>query len=241
MMAAANENLLPRMAQGSPFKVGPGSLIFLNLVCVGFLVHYNGANYYSGLKCRSVKTMRTVVASAMGTAFLIFLAMMGFGFKTFGLNAQPLLLNNYHKTADFGASWARAAVGLAIVCGYPLMFMACKTAFFALLSHVSDGKKVTPKGQAVISTGVLAVITAIACKCSEKDVGFVIGIVGALLGAFACYIMPALINLGLASKQALDLSKGEIIFNKLLLALGVVFAILGTAVTCLEQFTDMLE
>ncbi|CAM9791373.1 unnamed protein product, partial [Heterosigma akashiwo] len=42
--------------------------------------------------------------------------------------------------------------------------------------------------------------------------------------------MPALINLGLASKQALDLSKGEIIFNKLLLALGVVFAILGTAV-----------
>lgn len=48
--------------------------------------------------------------------------MMVFGFRTFGLHAQPLLLNNYHKTEDIMASLARLATGFSIVCGFPLMF-----------------------------------------------------------------------------------------------------------------------
>mmetsp|Transcript_12519 Transcript_12519/g.16435 ORF Transcript_12519/g.16435 Transcript_12519/m.16435 type:complete len:517 (+) Transcript_12519:20-1570(+) len=232
--------LQPIESTGSLFKVGPGSLIFLNIVCVGFLVHYNSLNYYTGLQKRSVATMKKVVSLGMGTAFLVFLVMMTFGFRTFGLSAQPLLLNNYHKTADVPASWARLAVGVSILCGYPLMFMACKTSLHSSIETCASNLQLKPHVKDTLSISVLLIITAIACNCGQDDVGFVIGIVGSLLGAFACYIMPSLLNIKLFNADKLDLSGKELLFNKVLLALGVMFAIFGTAVTCLERFTDIL-
>ena len=67
------------------------------------------------------------ISTGVAICYSVFVAMMLFGFKTFGPAAQTLLLNNYHRTADPLATAARFATGCAILCGYPLMFGALKT------------------------------------------------------------------------------------------------------------------
>lgn len=176
------------------------------------------------------------------TSGTVFMLMMLFGFRTFGLAAQPLLLNNYHKTADTMATLARLATGFSIVCGFPLMFAGLKTGLFSLFEakvndsvSLSKGSKdalLSTTTNRLISTVVLAAICGVACKCTEHDVGFVIGIIGAILGTGVVYMIPAMLNNRLLA--GLKGAEGEKLVNRLLVAVGAVFAVIGT-ITALEE------
>ena len=77
--------------------------------------HYNAVKYFMELKDRRVRPFGyTMATGIIGTA-LVFIAMMIFGFGTFGANTQALLLNNYHNAEDHMANIARFFTGLAII------------------------------------------------------------------------------------------------------------------------------
>jgi len=241
---AMKESLRPNLPQGlSMFHYGPGTLIMVNVVCVAFICHYNGAGYYSELKKRTVRNFTKVTCLGMGISMLVFILMMKFGSATFGTAAQALLLNNYHKSADPLATIARAATGFSILCGYPLMFAGFKNAFFPLVSSLLSkdlGKKLAGSYnvQNAISIAVLTTVTTIACFCTEEDVGTVIGLIGSLLGSFCCYIMPAVLNIRVGqmtvdTKPALPV--GELLFNRLMILFGLFVAVFGTYITLAES------
>jgi amino acid permease len=123
------------------FKVGPGAVSLMNMACVAFTTHYNGINYYTELKDRSLPRFVTAVGLGFVWSFSIFALMMAFGFKTFGAAAQPLLLNNYHRTDDPLATLSRFATGFSILCGFPLMFAGLKTGFFSAYRSSVDSSK----------------------------------------------------------------------------------------------------
>jgi amino acid permease len=97
------------------------------------------------------------------------------------------------------------------------------------------GTKNALKSDAVtntISTALLSAICFVACLCTEKDVGLVIGIIGAVLGTGVVYIIPAMLNTRLLPKAAV----GERSLNRLLVLVGAVFTVVGTLAALQEHF-----
>ncbi len=178
--------------------------------------------------------------------------MMAFGYGTFGYAAQPLLLNNYHKTADALATGSRLATVFSIVCGFPLMFAGLKTGFFSLWrSNVEESARLGPKAKkalvsepatTALSTLLLAGICAIACQCTEEEVGFVIGVIGAILGTGVVYIIPALLNSKLLDRvKDVKAALPEKRFNLAIIAMGTVFGVLGTYAALEEHFPGLIS
>jgi hypothetical protein len=93
---------------------------------------------------------------------------------------------------------------------------------------------------------ILALVTALAVAVT--DVGFVVSVSGASFGALLIFCVPALCFL--AAKRAdsgggypgaLNSSKAEVAGVHALVAFGVLAAVFGTTVTCLETFTNLLK
>jgi len=134
MLELGKPHLIAQALPPTPmFKVSKGTLNLMNMACVAFACHYNGVKYFVELKSRSVAKFSHIMMASFSSVFVIFVSMMFGGACTFGGASQPLILNNYHPTADVGASVARALTGCAIISGYPLMFAGLKSAMFELL------------------------------------------------------------------------------------------------------------
>eukprot|EP00611_Tribonema_gayanum_P022046 TRINITY_DN4360_c0_g1_i1.p2 TRINITY_DN4360_c0_g1~~TRINITY_DN4360_c0_g1_i1.p2 ORF type:complete len:347 (-),score=146.33 TRINITY_DN4360_c0_g1_i1:495-1535(-) len=221
------------------WHVGPGTVTLMNMACVAFMAHYNGVKYYEELEHRTVRRYTKAIGGGVAASMCVFVAMMLFGFRTFGTAAQPLLLNNYHRSADPLVGVARFATGCAIVCGYPIMFSALKTSSTNAVHEILNkfgatralGKRFLTDAnlRTAWAVGLLAVIIAIACDKSEEDVADVVGLIGALLGSGANFIIPAVLNLQLFRRLG---RKGgafsETGLNRLLVVAGFVFMYIGT-------------
>ena len=217
---------------------GTGALVLINLLCVSFLAHYNAISYYKEIKNGTPKKFSTAVNAGFGVSSLIFITMMFSGYKLFGEQAQPLILNNFHPSEDRLATGARIAIGMAITFAYPLMFNALKTALFNLfpkaLKESEDGGKTITKrskrNRQVALLSILACITAIGVECGEEDVSFVLGVVGSVLGTGFAYVLPGYLNMrNMRLRKAKGLSnKGsEVLASHLSVLLGVVFGTVG--------------
>ena len=218
------------------WRVNSGSLVLVNMLCVAFLAHYNAINYYKELDGVTHKRYTKAISAGFGIAAAVFGTMMIVGYMIFGDTAQPLILNNFHRTSDLLATCARCATGLAIVFAYPLMFAGLKSSMYNLIDTAvkpkskSDTK--TLKTSGIITA--LAIISSIAFKCGEEDVSVVLGIVGSVLGCSVAYVLPSLLKLKymrLRKAQGLVNKRSDVIINHALVALGVIFGALGVWVT----------
>ena len=197
--------------------------------------HYNAVKYYMELKERTVPAFQRVIGIGIAGTALVFWCMMILGYGTFGRHAQTLLLNNYHPSLDTMATIARTFTGIAIISGYALMFAGYKAALFSLLRL--DQPNVTNRStkQNALSFLSLALIAIAACFVTEHELGTVIGIVGSVFGSIVIYMFPAIINNNLLKKKdrrgnyiAQPFFTGEVLFNKIMILFGIIFAVLGT-------------
>lgn len=210
-----------------------GTLVLMNMLCVAFLAHYNSIAYYQELDHPTPAKYTRAISAGFGIAFSVFVAMMLVGYTIFGSAAQPLILNNFHRSADSLATAARVATGLAITFAYPLMFAGVKTSMFNLMPASGDAKK-RKMTRDLMSVAVLAAITAVAFKCGEEDVSYVLGIVGSVLGCGVAYVIPGI--LGMHSKRLLKregraVSRVGAAYDHLLVVLGSVFGAMGVWIT----------
>jgi hypothetical protein len=178
--------------------------------------------------------------------------MMFLGYTIFGSTAQPLILNNFHRTEDLLATAARFATGLAITFAYPLMFAGLKSSMYSLIDSASTPKPPAVvervKGKAVVKlvppankllkssciVAVLSVITSIAIQCGEEDVSLVLGIVGSVLGCGVAYVLPGILSLKhMRVRKAFGLKNAtsDVILAHVLVAMGSFFGALGVWVT----------
>lgn len=221
---------------------GPGALVLINLLCVSFLAHYNAISYYGEIKDATPKKFSTAVNAGFSVAAVIFGVMMFAGYKLFGEQAQPLILNNFHPSEDLLATGARIAIGMAITFAYPLMFNALKTALFnlfpkALKDSEDGGKTITIKSKRnrqIALVTILASITAIGVECGEEDVSFVLGVVGSVLGTGFAYVLPGYLNMAnmrLRKAKGLANKGSDVLISHLSVVLGVVFGTVGFGLT----------
>jgi amino acid permease len=224
------------LADIPPFHAGKGLLVLMNMSCVAYACHYNAVKYYMELKNRTVPELMKVMTAGIGGTAFVFISMMLIGFATFGSQAQALVLNNYHGSADTMATFARLFTGIAIMSGYALMFAGLKAALFSVLKLDKPDVKNAEQKQNSITTLLLGALAVSACFVTEHELGTVIGIVGSVFGSVVIYMFPAFVNNSLLSMRSKKTGKalaqpffaGEVLFNKALAVFGVVFAVLGT-------------
>ena len=213
------------------FYAGNGILTLMNMCCVAFACHYNAVKYFMELKDRRVSHYGKVMAAGLGGTAAVFLSMMVLGYGTFGAHSQALLLNNYHESKDVMATFARGFTGLAIISGYPLMFAGLKSSMFSLTKLDKSNDVETENKRTTLAVAMISVIAVGACFVTEHELATVIGVVGSVFGSAVIYMLPAILNGNFLKTYGGEFFKGELGFNKLLMAFGWIFAILGTWIT----------
>ena len=258
MLPFVEEKMLPHWPEQkfSLWHVNTGTLVLANMLCLAFLSHYNAISYFRELEGSSIERYRVAIRLGFGISMLIFGAMMFVGYNLFGAAAQPLLLNNFPKSRDVMASAARVATGLAITFAYPLMFAGLKSSLFSLINAATAprgssspeqegeappaaAKRKRPmdldkRTQQVAVLASIVLITAIAIQCGEEDVGFILGIVGSVLGCLTAYILPATLRLSQKRRRdelGLSISLTETVASYTLIAVGLVFGACGVWIT----------
>lgn len=167
----------------------------LSMLGTSYIAHFNAPKFYSELENPTISRFNTVVGSAFMIAMFFFSLIMSVGFLTFGGNSMGLILNNY-ASSDVGASFARLAIGGAILTSYPF-------AFSALVDGILDLQQVYGKNRSKLvkpyTIGLLTLVTVMALIF--KDVGFVNGLSGALFGCLLLMVLPALMNINNIQKK----------------------------------------
>ena len=199
------------------------------MLATAFIAHYNAAKFYVELERPTMERYGRVVAGGFGAAVLFFCAVATAGFRTFGSGCTGFILNSYAKT-DQLATAARAAVGLAIVCTYPLLFSGVRDGVFELLGSSPERAEElrSPLTVGLVALTVLAGIFV-------TDLGFVCAFGGAIFGSTVIYIIPASIALGAAKSGSLKLGRVEKALCKVIRATGVALGAIGGTIVVLKN------
>lgn len=231
-LAAAGQ---PSFNTRGPFTINHTIFILVSMLSTSFIAHYNAPQFYAELKDTSMPRFNKVVGSAYTTSILMFVFMMSLGFLTFGGATSGFVLNNYAKT-DVLASFARLAIGLALLTGYPFTFSALREGILDLAKVKGEGRS---KAATPLTWGLLSLVTALALVL--KDVGFVVSLSGAMFGVALMFMVPAIMNI-CNTKNALPIGsalsgkgKLELALNYGMIGMGVVMSGVGVTISTLRQ------
>lgn len=163
--------------------------MLVSLLSTAYVAHYNAPKFWVELKEPTLPKYNKVVIAAFSFAVAVYIFVSWVGFLTFGGNASGLILNNY-SNRDFLATLARVAIGLGIVCTYPLTFTALRDSIFDLVGTSEDTRN---RLFVPATLGILSAITFAALQVS--NVGKVASFSGALIGSLMNFICPAMMNI----------------------------------------------
>lgn len=220
-------NLRPSFNVRNSPMLNPMIFMLTSMLSTAYVAHYNAPKFWTELKEPTLPKYKFVVSAAFGLAIAVYTLMTWVGFLTFGGNASGLILNNY-SSKDQLATIARIAIGLGIICTYPLTFTALRDSLFDL---AGSNDSIRDKLFVPLTVVVLAGITFVALNVN--NVGKVVSFSGALIGSLMIYIFPALLNIGnyhydrKSRPVATSGEKIELVGNYLMAALGVVLAVIG--------------
>ena len=214
--------------------------VLVSMLSTSFIAHYNAPAFYNELKDTSMPRFNKVVTYAFIASIVTFIFMMSLGFLTFGGATAGFVLNNY-SGSDNLITFARLAIGLALLTGYPFTFSALRDGILDLQKSSGEERN---KSFQPLTIGLLTVITAIALVL--KDVGFVVSVSGALFGSALMFVVPAVMNINnlktIATKAKTQLTgsnKLEIAFNWGMVVMGIIMGALGVIISTLKQLGKM--
>lgn len=87
-------------------------LPYVCMIYEAFVMHYNSARFYTSLRKRSLSKFAVATGCSFGLATLVYMALAGYGFLTFGAASKDFILNNYSPN-DKLIMISRLAVGIS--------------------------------------------------------------------------------------------------------------------------------
>lgn len=163
----------------------------------GFTCHQNIFALKNELVDPTINRINTVIVSAIGVAFVLYLMVGCFGYDTYGDNVESNILVNYPENGL--VSTARLFVSLLVAFSYPLQIHPARKCILTLLSTFLDQGKTADDVPyhvlyirfVAITICFLAMSFLIAMVTS--DLGVVLSIVGATGSTIVSYILPGFI------------------------------------------------
>ena len=216
-----------------PWRFSNEMWVLVSMLSTSYIAHYNAPKFYSELKDPSMSNFNKVVVQSFAISILAFVVMMSLGFLTFGGVTSGFVLNNYAGN-DVLATFARLAIGLALLTGYPFTFTAMRDGIFDLAKVGTAQRHVLAKP---VSLALISLVTGLAVAL--KDVGFVVSLSGALFGSTLMFMVPSWMSIkNIRRKGAALLSRSnklELVLNYLMILLGGGMGALGVAISVLAQ------
>jgi len=205
MVASLPAHLVPSFKRASWFRLDARALILVSNLGLAYIAHYNAPTFYRSLERPSTRRFGKVCAFSFGILSCLYLGIMLAGHRTFGdITAANILLN--YAERDPLAVVGRAATFVSILFGFPLAMLGLKDALFSLtrMANTPLALELGPLPAMHVSTHQLCTLALLAAVATVAilvvDIGLVVGVSGALLGAAIVYIFPALIY-GAALRQ----------------------------------------
>jgi amino acid permease len=227
----------------------PSALILVAMACCAFQTHYAAPDFYKALRKNDkvLTNFRNLTILGFAGVSLINIAILAFGFLTFGANSQGIILNNY-STKDLGASVCRLLMATSVIGGFPFLISAAKSAFFklnydirCLTNESCERIEPTKATNRLVTQGFVAIVTGLALML--EDAGFVVSFNGALVGSAIVYIFPSVLFLQATKRRlkegSIQLTRKlrlERYLSRFLVGFGVATGVLGAAVTVLNYF-----
>jgi len=237
LLGTLDKSLQPLFGQQSLRIWAPTSLILVSMAATAYQIHFVAPDFYRDLKNNTKERFKFLSFAGFGVTVLLSTLMMALGFLTFGGNCSGMILNNY-SNLDFGAAICRLLMAISLVGSYPFCFASMKNSF---LQMTAKGKEITVDANKKVTRLLLGGITAVALVL--ENVGFVVGLNGAVMGSAIIYIFPSLLYLRSAKKQLADgvlidsaRHKVERAFNRFLIVFGVLCGLIGGGVTIADAF-----
>ena len=241
------------------FNTRPGSFfskkafMLLSMLSTAYIAHFNAPKFYAELDNPTINRYNKMVWGAFSLSMVFFTVIMALGYFTFGGNCLGLILNNY-AASDIGATIARFMVGGAILTSYPFAFSALRDGLLDLQNVEGPRREKLVKPYTI---GLLSMVTMLALVL--KDVGFVVGLSGALFGPILLMAIPALMNIqnikkkfgtdlfgkptqgmGLTNRRALNFgSKLELVANYSMIPAGIILTCICVAISVLSEMGKM--
>lgn len=182
-LSALEPQLRPAFSRASRWGLDVRSLVLTSNLGLAYIAHYNAPAFYKSLGARSTERFGKVVVMAFGVLSILYLGIMLAGHATFGDVTAANILRNYAER-DTLAVLGRIATFLSILFGFPLAMLGLRDSVASLFVLPAQGGKL----RTILMLSVIATVAILV-----PDIGLIVGISGALLGAAIVYIFPALI------------------------------------------------
>ena len=219
---------------GAPemWTVSPATLTLIASMSTAFLAHYNAPKFYHQLRHRSPRQFLGATAASFTCALGLFLTCMVVGYLTFGQDCAGNILHNY-SNQDTAAEASRAAMLLAVTCGFPIAFTGLRDSALSLSACSSRRRVWVPT-----TLGLLTLIGALGW--SLDDLGVLNSLGGAILGSLITLVFPGLLltwayDVKLRQKAQLFRRVEGTVVGRVLAALGCLLLVFGTTVVVLKN------
>jgi sodium-coupled neutral amino acid transporter 10 len=140
---------------------------------------------YRELQNTNARRFSQMVYSAFAILIFLYVITMTAGYSTFGDTTLGNILLNYHPK-DKLALLGQVATGCSILFGFPLAAAGARESIVSAIPVLQKDKY-----HAAVVISLLSITTGTAIVA--QDIGLVMGLTGAALGTFICYICPALL------------------------------------------------
>jgi amino acid permease len=107
------------------FVADTGTLHVLSIYIFGYTCHQNIFSLCNELKDNTQKRVNTVISTAIGSAFVVYVAIACAGYFAYGSSVSPDIISSYPQNALMAVS--RVFIALLCAFSYPLQCHPCRT------------------------------------------------------------------------------------------------------------------
>lgn len=159
------------------------SFVLIAQLATSYVAHFSAPLFRRELERPTVERFGVLVASGFAGACVIMIAVMSFGFLTFGGGCQGLILDNYATRDDF-AVLARGGILLGIICSYPILLGCCRDDIVEMY-----WKEALQTHRDRVTWALIVASTV--CAMFVHNLGIVAALTGAIAGNVLCFIIPS--------------------------------------------------
>ena len=209
------------------------ALPFICMVYEAWVMHYNSPRFYTELRNASVPRFSTAVGWSFGMSSIVYIAIAGAGYWTFGSNVDSYVLNSY-SAQDPLATACRLAVFISTLFNYPLAFIGFRDGVVDLLVIFTTPPGKDPpidwnKYLDLLTVVLVTIVTGTAVYIT--DLGTINAVGGGAISTPIVFIFPAIMYRVAVEKDQTSKfyvqRKREVVFVFALMLIGMVLGFTG--------------
>lgn len=236
--AAASRNDAMDVVLDSPFSHTPlaRALPYIFVAPIFMFSYEVQSNVMAVIKDMHDRSGNSILIStcvALVVISILYAVLGMYGSLTFPALASGNILTEYRESNDYLLIACQLMCCFSAAISYVFCIFPCRQAVYMFLSN-SRGTKVPRRMR--FRLGVSLSIISAFCAIVMPDVAVAVSILGALFSATICLTFPALFALKMHYSNTYLMSMVDLSLSWMLLISGIVFSILGTAISVAAVF-----